>query len=236
MIALDGIFKSFHRNAVLSDLSLTVSPGELVGLIGPNGAGKSTALRIIAGELLPDRGSVSIGGFDLQKDPLDARRQLGYVPQGSGVEPFLTGEEVLRFVADIRGVPHDPRVPQLLEEFDLTHAARRLTREYSEGMARRLAVAAAFIGQPKALVLDESLNGLDPRGARLVREHLESQRQAGAAILLTGHVLETMEKICTRITCLHKGYIAVDLDSDALARLAEEGKTLEDAYLEATEQ
>jgi len=235
MIRFNNIHKAFHKNAVLNGLTLEVNPGELVGLIGPNGAGKSTALRIVTGEMMPGQGAVSVGGHDLQTEPLKARQQLGYVPQDSGVEPFLTGEEVLKFVADIRGVPSAPGVETLLEQFDLTAAAHRLTREYSEGMARRLAVAASFIGDPKALVLDESLNGLDPRGARLVRERLEARREAGAAILITGHVLATMETLCTRVALLHQGTIVLDVDREEIIALKSRGRTLEDVYLEATE-
>jgi ABC-2 type transport system ATP-binding protein len=188
----------------------------------------------LTGQLLADSGSVELGGFDLLRQPLQARQRLGYVPQGGGVEPFLTGEEVLRFVAELRGVPAEPLGSQLLEQFSLAHASHRLTREYSEGMQRRLAIAAALIGDPPALVFDESLNGLDPRGVRFVREVLKSRQEAGAAILIAGHFLETMERLCTRIALLHEGRIAVDLDRSELDRLRAEGRTLEDVYLEAT--
>lgn len=235
MIVLDDVHKSFHKTPVLRGLDLRVESGQMVGLIGANGAGKSTALRILTGQLLADSGSASLGGHDIARDPLQARGQLGYVPQEGGVEPFLTGEEVLRFVAEIRGVPGDPIIGKLLSDFGLSDAKHRLTREYSEGMGRRLALAAAFLGDPPALVLDESLNGLDPRGARLVREALERRRQAGAAILITGHVLETLERMCTRVALLDQGRIAVDLDQAAIRGLAGQGRTLEDVFLEATE-
>ena len=234
MIRIEDVHKSFHGNQVLRGFCLEVFPGEMVGLIGPNGAGKSTALRVLTGQLLPDSGTAQLGGHDIGKEPLEARRQLGYVPQDGGVEPFLTGEEVLRFVADLRQVSADPIVGELLEAFALTGAAGRLTREYSEGMARRLALAAAFLGEPPALVLDESLNGLDPRGARMVREALEKRRQAGAAVLITGHVLETLERMCTRVALLHEGRIVIDMGKEAIAGLGAEGRTLEDVFLEAT--
>ena len=234
MIELLDVTKSFHRTAVLRGVTLKVAPGELVGLIGPNGAGKSTALRILTGQLVADAGVARIDGHDLTKEPLEARRALGYVPQDGGVEPFLTGEEVLRFVAELRGVAPDPLVSELLGAFSLTSAAHRLTREYSEGMGRRLALAAAFVGSPPALVLDESLNGLDPRGARLVRDALEERRKLGTAVLITGHVLETFEKMCTRVALLHDGRIALDLTRHDIDDLTIRGRTLEDVFLEAT--
>lgn len=231
MIELSKVTKSFNRLAVLQGVDLKVQPGEVVGLIGPNGAGKSTALRVLVGELLPDEGSASVGGSDLQTEPLKARAQMGFVPQDSGVEPFLTGEEVLRFVAQIRGLDPDPQVDELLTQFDLQDARRRLTREYSDGMARRLAIASAFVGNPPALILDESLNGLDPRGAKIVRDNLEERRQAGAAILITGHVLETMEALCTRIALLHGGRIVLNLTAQ---EIVQSGQSLEALYLENT--
>lgn len=235
MIRLEDVHKSFHGTRVLDGLSLEVGPGELVGLIGPNGAGKSTALRIVTGQLLPDSGRASIAGADLRAAPVQARRALGYVPQDAGVEPFLTGEEVLRFVAEVRGVEPRPIVDELLERFQLSDARRRLTREYSEGMQRRLAIAAALIGDVKALILDESLNGLDPRGANLVKEVLARRLEAGTAILITGHFLETMERLCTRVALLHEGRIAVDLGTEDLAQLAGEGRTLEQVFLDVTD-
>ena len=120
VVRLDNITKAFHGETVLDGVSLTVSAGELVGLIGPNGAGKSTALRILTGQLLPDSGTVALGGFDLAQSPLEARKALGYVPQEPEIEPFLTGREVLQFVADIREETSDSVVSTSLEEFGLS--------------------------------------------------------------------------------------------------------------------
>ena len=234
MIELCEVRKAFHRTSVLQGLNLTVHAGELVGLIGPNGAGKSTALRILTGQLLPDAGEVRISGHDLATQPLEARQCLGYVPQETDIEPFLTGAEVLAFVADVRGVDKDPIVSTLLEEFGLSEASHRLTREYSEGMLRRLAIASALIGEPPVLVFDESLNGLDPRGARFVRERMEAQRDRGAAVLLTGHVLETLERICTRVVLLDQGAVALEVSREQLQEHLAQGRTLEDLYLAAT--
>jgi ABC-2 type transport system ATP-binding protein len=235
LIELRDVSKSFHRVTVLDQLNFTVDAGELVGLMGPNGAGKSTALKILTGQLLPDSGQALLGGHDIQTQPLQARLSLGYVPQEPDIEPFLTGTEVLRFVCKVRDVDPEPIVDTLLSTMSLTEASGRLSREYSEGMLRRLAIAAAFIGKPPALVLDESLNGLDPRGARIVRQALEDRRATGAAIILTGHVLETLERMCTRVVLLHEGRIALDVTKAEIAELIQSGRTLEDLFLEATE-
>ena len=235
MIELGDVHKSFHGNHVLRGLSFKIAPGELVGLIGPNGAGKSTALSIVTGQLLADSGVASLGGHDIVQQPLLARKSLGYVPQESGVEPFLTGEEVLQFVANLREVEDaSAQIEQLLSQFSLLDARRRLTREYSEGMTRRLAIAAALLPGPPALIFDESLNGLDPRGARLVRGALRDRAAAGAAILITGHVLETMERLCTRILLLHEGRITRDISEAELTECRETGVGLEQLYLDST--
>ncbi len=235
VLDLQSIEKAFHGRPVLRGLTLTVGAGELVGLIGPNGVGKSTALKILTGELIADAGTARIAGHGLVDAPTEARRALGFVPQDGGLEPFLTGEEVLRLVAELRAVAAEPVVPSLLSRFGLTEAKNRLVREYSEGMTKRLAIAAALIGEPAALVLDESLNGLDPRGARLVREVLTERRSQGAAILITGHVLETLERLCTRVVLLHAGRVAVDLGRPQMDALAARGESLEDVFLRATE-
>ncbi|MBT9559181.1 MAG: ABC transporter ATP-binding protein [Myxococcales bacterium] len=233
MIELASVVKRFHGRVVLDHLSLRVGAGEIVGLIGRNGAGKSTALRVLTGQLVSDGGTATIGGHDVQSAPLAARRLLGYVPQDGEVEPFLTGEEVLRFCAEVRGVAGgEDVVLGLLRTFGLFEARHRLTREYSEGMARRLALAASLVGAPPAFVLDEPLNGLDPRGVHLVRDTLARRAQEGAAILLTGHFLETLERLCTRVVLIEKGVVARDLDAAMLAGLRAAGRSLEDVFLE----
>jgi len=230
-----NVHKSFHGNHVLQGLSFQIGGGELVGLIGPNGAGKSTALGIATGQLLADEGQAELGGFDIVSHPIDARSALGYVPQESGVEPFLTGEEVLYFVANLRGVDDAAsKIDSLLTQFSLHEARHRLTREYSEGMGRRLAIAAALLADPPALIFDESLNGLDPRGARLVRAALQERAAAGSAVLITGHVLETMERLCSRILLLHNGRIVRDIGSAELQDYHGSGMSLEQVYLDST--
>ncbi len=233
MIIFDSVTKAFSRAPVLRGFTLSVRAGELVGVIGKNGAGKSTALKVLTGQLVPDSGHVSLGGYDVHRDPERARAVLGYVPQDGELEPFLTGEEVLEYVAAVRGVPSPgPRIDALLTGFEIAGARRRLTREYSEGMARRLSLAAALIGEPPVLVLDEPLNGLDPRGVRLVRDTLIERQRAGTAVLVTGHFLETLERICSRVVLVNDGVIARDLDRAALDELSAAGRSLEDLFLE----
>ena len=237
LLSIESVAKRFQRVVAVAEVSLTVRRGELVGLIGPNGAGKSTTLAMCCGDLLPDRGRVLVAGRDVAEDPLAARRALGYVPQRLTLFPFLTGAELLAFVAEVKGLPPEAaraETDDLLARLDLAEARDRLTREYSEGMARKLSVAAALVGRPPLLVLDESLNGLDPRAAAELKSILRAHVAGGGAVVIAGHVLETMERLCSRVVLLHRGAVLDDLDRSRLDRLAAEGRTLEDHYLTAT--
>lgn len=237
LLAVDAVQKRFHRVVAVESVSLTVRRGELVGLIGPNGAGKSTTLSMCCGELLPDAGRITIAGHDVATDPLAARRAFGYVPQRLRLFPFLTGAELLALVAEVKGVPPAEAQAQttaLLAQLALSEAQDRLTREYSEGMARKLSLAVALLGRPPLLVLDESLNGLDPRAAAELKTMLRAHVAEGGAVVIAGHVLETMERLCTRVVLLHRGRVIGDLDRAALNALAAAGRTLEEHYLAET--
>ena len=238
-LALDivGLQKKFRRTVAVAGLDLAVAPGELVGLIGPNGAGKSTCVKILTGQLLADAGTITVGGHDLAKDPLAARRHIGYVPQDLALYPFLTGLELLEFVAAARDIPASdsaPRIAQLLARFRLTEAKDRLVREYSEGMARKLAICAALVGAPPLLVLDESLNDLDPRAAAEVKTVLREELARGTAIVLVSHILDVLERLCTRVVLIDAGRLVSVLDRAALDALVARGETLESYFIEHT--
>lgn len=234
MLEVRALSKSYRDVAAVRDVSFTVSPGELVGLIGPNGAGKSTTLQVIGGLEVPDSGDALVAGHSVLTAPLEAKRHLGYVPQDAALYPFLTGEEHLRFVARVRGIEDAEaaaRAERLLALFELTGARDRLCREYSEGMSQKLAIAAAVIGRPKVLVLDESLNGLDPQSTARARMLLAELTAEGTAVLLTSHILDMMERICTRVVLIHRGAIVRSIPAEELAALRAAGGSLEDEYL-----
>jgi ABC-2 type transport system ATP-binding protein len=235
MFRITGLEKSYRKLRVLDGVDLHIGPGELVGLIGPNGCGKSTTLQIASGLLVADAGDVEIAGHSIRTAPLDAKRQLGYGPQEMALAPFLTGDEFLRFVADVRGVPTEvalPEIDELLGLFELAPARHRLTREYSEGMSRKLSIAAAVLGRPAVVLLDETLNGLDPQSAWKARGLLEDLAQRGTTVILTTHILSMVQQMATRVAIMHRGRIALELgraELDAQSRL---GRTLEEVYLE----
>lgn len=208
MIEVVGVRKVYGRTVAVDGVSFTVAPGELVGLIGRNGAGKTTLLRMLAGQLLPTEGQLRVGGADVAADPAAARERLGYVPEAVELWDYLTARELLEFVVDVRGrgdVADGLRVANLGEDAD------RLIREYSQGMRRRVALAAALVSAPPAVVLDEALNGLDPPSAAGIKEELRRARDAGAAILLSTHVTETLERLADRVIRLDRGRVVADL-------------------------
>ncbi len=224
MIDVQQVEKRFGATTALDGVTFSVGSGELVALIGHNGAGKSTAIKILTGQLLADAGSATVGGRDLAKEPALAREQLGYVPEDPRLYDYLTAREFLELVIDIRGhgeLDYGLQVAALGEDAD------RLIREYSQGMRRRTALAAAMVARPQALVLDEALNGLDPPSAARVKDQLREARDRGSAILLSTHVLDTVERLADRVVMLAHGRVVAD---ERVADIGQAG--LESLFLE----
>jgi len=230
-----NIRKSYRSIEVLKGVSFQVSPGELLALIGPNGCGKTTTLQIVSGCLHPTDGDARICGKSIISSPTEAKMSLGYVPQDMAVYPFLTGREFLELVASLRGLDKDgseEEIESLMEAFSLSDAQNRLTREYSEGMSRKLAICAGFLGHPPVIILDESLNGLDPQSSYIAKEWIQKLLSAGTAMVLTSHILPLVHQLATRVAFLHNGMVAQSLDTGDLQKLSDSGKSLEDAYLD----
>lgn len=207
-ILLEDVSRSFGRIRAVEAVDLVVQPGSFVGLIGHNGAGKSTLIRMIIGLLRPDRGRILVGGVDVHQDPLQARGHIGAVPEQPAVYEYLTAREWLTFVAEVRG--GSDQIDALLEGLDLAGDAERLIREFSQGMRRKAALAAALLGDPQLIVLDESLNGLDPPSAARVKRMLRDRVDAGATVLLSTHVVDTVEKVADRVVMLAHGRVVAD--------------------------
>jgi ABC-type multidrug transport system ATPase subunit len=235
VLRITGLKKRYRSHLAIDGIDLEVRAGELVGLIGPNGAGKSTTVKILTGQVLADEGEVNVGGHDILKDPVAARKVTGYVPQDIALYPFLTGRETLEMVAAIREIKDaGPLIDNLLARFRLTEAQHRMTREYSEGMARKLSICTSLIGSPTLLVLDESLNGLDPRAASEVKAVIREELARGTAIVLVSHILDILERLCHRVVLIDSGRVVSTLDRDALDALANSGTSLETYFIEHT--
>jgi ABC-2 type transport system ATP-binding protein len=207
VIEVRGLQKRYGRHVAVEDVSFSVNAGELVALIGHNGAGKSTTLKALTGQLQPSAGEVLVAGVNVLQDPGEARRRFGYVPEEPQLYEYLTAREMLELVVEVRG---QGDIPATLAAVGLQDDADRLIREYSQGMRRKAALAAAMVSKPQVLILDEALNGLDPPSAARVKAHLRALAEGGAAVLLSTHVLETVEKIADRVVMLARGRVVAD--------------------------
>ncbi len=236
-LRLTELSKSFGRPAV-DRLNLTIHRGELYALLGPNGAGKTTTLRMVAGLLAPDAGSIEVLGVDLATDPAGAKQQLAYLPDDPMLYAKLKPTEYLEFVAGLWGIgaaEAEPRARRLLEWLDLAKHAHELTEGFSRGMKQKLALAGALIHEPQLLILDEPLTGLDAAAARQVKDLLQEHVAKGGTVILTTHILEVAERLAQRIGIIQHGRLIEEGTLDEL-RARSHGGSLEDVFLHLTGQ
>jgi ABC-2 type transport system ATP-binding protein len=206
MIEVENLTKVYGSLTAVQDLSFTVARGEILGLVGPNGAGKTTTLRSLAGIIPPTRGRLSIAGHDLAVDPLAAKALLAFIPDEPQLFEYLTVQEHLRFVARLYRQPEAvERIPSLLEELELSGKQEALASELSRGMKQKLAIACGLVHEPTVLMLDEPLTGLDPVGIRRMKRTIAARAQAGAAVVLSSHLLQLVEELCTRVLIIQGG-------------------------------
>lgn len=238
-LEVKSVSKLFGTTRALDGVSFELRPGEIVGLLGPNGAGKSTAMKIVLGILRPDSGSISLFGRDVHVDPLAAKQQVGYVPENPQLYEFLTGAEYLDFIADMYGMPVDgrkARIDQFVDALELRGHENSMLSGYSMGMKQKVALSSALLHRPRLLVLDEPLNGLDPRSARIVKDLLRSlATREGVGVVFSTHVLEIAQAICDRVVILHKGHVLASGTVGSLRDLSgRPGSGLEEVFLSLT--
>lgn len=212
MIETRGLGKVFGDTVALDGLDLRVEPGEVMGFLGPNGSGKTTTIRLLMGLLRPTEGRATILGLDCHADATALKREVGYLPDEPFLYPYLSGLETLEFVAGLHGLRGRAacrRAAELCERFGLGTDARAYTSTYSHGMRKRLALAAALLHEPKVLILDEPTNGLDPRGARDMRELVTELAAGGRTVFLSTHLLDVAERICHRVAIVKGGRLQV---------------------------
>jgi ABC-2 type transport system ATP-binding protein len=223
MISVEGLVKRFGDFTAVDSVSLSVGAGEIHGFLGPNGAGKTTTIRIIAGLLKPTAGRVLIGGHDLALDPEAAKSCLGFIPDRPFVYEKLTAGEFLRFHGGLYGMDGDgvdQRVAEVLELFELRRWEGELVESFSHGMKQRLVMCAAFLHRPRAVLVDEPMVGLDPRGARLIKQVFRAMSRKGVAILMSTHTLEVAQEMCDVISIIHQGRIIARGTVDELRVIA----------------
>ncbi len=229
-----GLRKVFGANVAVAGVDLEVPAGSFFGLVGPNGAGKTTTLLMSTGLLRPDAGRVEVDGFDVWADPVRAKARIGVLPEGLRLFERLTGRELLRFTGALRELPAAAvaeRARELLHLLDLESAADVLVIDYSTGMRKKIALAAALLHAPRVLFLDEPFEGVDPVSARVVREILVRYTSSGATVIFSSHVMELVEKLCDHVAVMHRGHVVA---SGPLGQVRG-GRTLEDAFLAAVD-
>jgi ABC-2 type transport system ATP-binding protein len=239
MLKVDGLRKSYDGVAAVRGLTFDVPAGEVLGLVGHNGAGKTTTLRCVAGILRPTGGHVEIAGIDVAANPVAAKQQLAFVPDEPHLFEYLTVEEHLRFVARLyRVADAEQRAGPLLEELELTAKRRALPDELSRGMKQKLAIACALLHDPQVLLLDEPLTGLDPVGIRRMKATIAARARAGAAVVLSSHLLHLVEELCTRLLVMRRGRVVAygSIDQIVAERPELAGLSLEGLFMALTDE
>lgn len=221
MIKLTELTKAYGSLVAVNHLNLDVRPGEIFGFLGPNGAGKTTTIKMIAGLLQPTSGTIQVGGYDIRTEPLRAKAVTGFIPDRPYLYEKLTATEFMLFIARLYGVDEAQRkTDELLRRFGLDDWSGELVENFSHGMKQRLVMASALLHDPRVLVVDEPMVGLDPRGARLVKDIFKNLAAKGATIFLSTHTLEIVEQMCDRVAIINKGTIIAEGSVDDLARAA----------------
>ena len=237
-VETQGLHKVFDKKIAVDHLDLAVQEGEFFGFLGPNGAGKSTTIKMLTGLLRPSAGTARIGGFDVWEEPLEAKRQLGVLPEGLNLYERLNAWEFIEFAGTMYGLDRatsKERAGQLLELMDLTADAEKLIIDYSQGMRKKTALAAAIIHAPRVLFLDEPFEGVDAISVRAIRNVLEQLRTRGTTIFFSSHILEVVERLCSRVAVIANGRLVAEGTIPELRNLAqaEDDTTLEELFLKA---
>jgi ABC-2 type transport system ATP-binding protein len=239
-IQVEGFHKNYGSTEAVAGITFRVEAGEILGLVGPNGAGKTTTLRALAGILTPSRGRLAIAGHDVAIEPVAAKSALAYVPDDPKLFDSLTVWEHFRFIASAYRL-HDwvPRAEELLVRFELGEKRYALASELSRGMRQKVAIVCGYLHDPKAILLDEPLTGLDPRGIRTMKDSIRARAEAGAAVIVSSHLLSLVEDLCTSILIVHHGRMLLHGKlAELQQKAAEEGRdeNLEDMFLRLTER
>ncbi|MDH3257336.1 MAG: ABC transporter ATP-binding protein [Nitrospinota bacterium] len=236
MLQIQNVVKSYQDLEAVKGISLEVPRGELFGFLGPNGAGKTTTIKMIVGLLKPTSGTIAIGGFDIGRQATEAKSILGYIPDRPFIYEKLTGREYLGFIADLYDMDASvvaERVQKYLDFFDLTEAGDKLVEGYSHGMKQKLIISGALLHDPKLVVVDEPMVGLDPKGARQVKQLFRDLCQKGTSVFMSTHSLGIAQAMCDRIGIIQKGKVIALGTLDDLRKQADH-EHLEDIFMELT--
>ena len=237
-VELKNVVKRYNEIVAVNNVDLTMNQGEIFGLLGPNGSGKSTLLKMLLGLVQPDEGSVKVLGLSVKEDPVGVKKLVGYAPESPHLYEFLTGVEFLDFIGDIYGMPTEEkrtRINDYLKALQLEGREGDMISSYSEGMKQKIALIAAFLHKPKLLILDEPLNALDPRSARIIKDFLHELKLQGVTTIMSTHILEIAQAVCDRIGIMYQGKLMALGNMEELREMASlPGSGLEDVFLKLT--
>jgi len=238
IIELVDLTKLYKGLRAVDSISLKVRKGIVFGFLGPNGAGKTTTLKMMAGILKPTGGKIIIDGMDLTKNPEDVKRICGFIPDRPYIYEKLTGREFLRFTGGLYSLDHallDNRISELLELFELSHWSDELVESYSHGMKQRLVMCSSLLHDPKVIIVDEPMVGLDPKGARLVKDIFRNEADNGKTVFVSTHSLDIAQEICSEIAIIQTGRIIATGNAEELKKQAGIDGNLENVFLKLTE-
>ncbi|SEB16712.1 ABC transporter ATP-binding protein [Bacillus nitratireducens] len=238
MIEITNVSKSYNGSTyAVKDLSLSVPSGEIFGFLGPNGAGKSTTIKMITGIHGVDKGTITINGKNIMKEPMEAKKTFGYVPDSPDMFLRLKGIEYLNFMADMYEMPKEvrqERIESLAKKFDLYNALSDQIQSYSHGMRQKIVIIGVLVHEPDVWILDEPLTGLDPKSAYILKEMMREHADKGKIVFFSTHVLEVAEKICDRVAIINKGNLQFKGNLDEMRDHFKSNESLEKMFLEMT--
>jgi len=237
-VELKNVTKRYNELVAVNNVSLTIEQGEIFGLLGPNGSGKSTTLKMLLGLVQPEEGTVMVLSLNAKTDSVAIKRLVGYAPESPRIYEFLTGIEFLDFIGDIYGMQAEDkrnRINEYLKALQLEGREGDMISSYSEGMKQKIALISAFLHKPRLLILDEPLNALDPRTARIVKDFLHELKLQGVTTIMSTHILEIAQAVCDRIGIMYQGKLLALGNMDELRRMSQlPGSGLEDIFLKLT--
>ncbi len=237
MILTEELTKTFGPNVAVDRLNLSIPRGEFFCYLGPNGAGKTTTIKMLTGLIRPTSGRAELGGIDIAKNPVEAKRLIGYIPDHPFLYEKLTANEFMRFVAGLYQMPETglmAKAAELLHLFEIGHVADQLIENYSHGMRQKLSFASCFLHDPQIVIVDEPWVGLDPKNIRFVKDFLKQKTRDGLTVLMSTHTLSIAEEVADRVGIINKGKLLHVGPVSDIVKLSERPGSLEDVFLELT--
>ncbi len=239
MIKIENVSKSYIKGKKsVDDLNLEIKDGEIFGFLGPNGAGKTTTIKMITGILNSDEGRILIDGKDINKEGIEAKRNIGFVPDTPDIFLKLKGIEYLNFMGDIYGVPTDirkKRIEELTKKFEIYESLNEEMQGYSHGMRQKIVICGALLNNPKNWILDEPMTGLDPKASFDLKEMMKNHAKEGKCVFFSTHVLEVAEKLCDRVGIINKGKLIFVGTFEEMKEKLKDNGSLEELFLEITQ-